>query len=267
MKNLACVIFAAIALTGKSDLAQNVTVVKLTPEQLAVRRAAAHKRQMEKFGGWVLDRRNMEGWISIVNAQEAIGVPVLMSAGKKIASMVKIDIRMTNITVKALKDFDRTLSELNANLAVFVIDDENLPGLLLAPEQKWSAVNVAKYKGKVQDDWVRVEIMRALCYVSGAGVLPDPTTIMAPVTTPEKLAYINPNRVPFETCMNMINSLRLYGITQYERCKYEDACKGGWAPAPTNEFQKAVWERVHAIPDKPLKIEFDPATQKGKVTK
>ena len=30
------------------------------------------------------------------------------------------------------------------------------------------------------------------------------------------------------------------------------------APAPTNEFQKAVWDKVHAIPQNPMKIEFDP---------
>jgi len=32
----------------------------------------------------------------------------------------------------------------------------------------------------------------------------------------------------------------------------------GWAPAPTNEYQKIVWDKVHAIPQKPMKIEFDP---------
>ena len=57
------------------------------------------------------------------------------------------------------------------------------------------------------------------------------------------------------------------GVTPHYRCPYFKACEEGWAPAPTNEYQRAVWEKVHAIPDKPMKIEFDPATQKGKVTK
>ena len=36
----------------------------------------------------------------------------------------------------------------------------------------------------------------------------------------------------------------------------------GWAPAPTNEVQQAIWDKVHQIPDKPITIEFDPKTDK-----
>ena len=39
---------------------------------------------------------------------------------------------------------------------------------------------------------------------------------------------------------------------------YRQACQEGWAPAPKNDEQKAIWNQVHAIPDKPIKIEFDP---------
>lgn len=39
---------------------------------------------------------------------------------------------------------------------------------------------------------------------------------------------------------------------------YHEACLEGWAPAPTNDVQRKVWDRVHALPDKPLKIEYDP---------
>ena len=43
---------------------------------------------------------------------------------------------------------------------------------------------------------------------------------------------------------------------------YLTACSEGWAPAPTNDVQKAIWEKVHAIPKQPIKIDFDP--KKGK---
>ena len=36
----------------------------------------------------------------------------------------------------------------------------------------------------------------------------------------------------------------------------------GWSPSPTNDVQRAIWEKVHAIPDKPLTIEFDPKIDK-----
>lgn len=38
--------------------------------------------------------------------------------------------------------------------------------------------------------------------------------------------------------------------------------EAGWAAQPTNDYQKAVWDQVHALPDKPLTIEFDPKKDK-----
>ena len=50
------------------------------------------------------------------------------------------------------------------------------------------------------------------------------------------------------------------GCQHGKRAVYRKACMDGWAPAPTNEYQKAIWDQVHAIPTKPIKIEFDPKT-------
>ena len=52
--------------------------------------------------------------------------------------------------------------------------------------------------------------------------------------------------------------LEKLGVTKMEKTTYLRACKEGWAPAPTNEVQKRVWDKVHAAPRMPMKIEFDP---------
>lgn len=54
-----------------------------------------------------------------------------------------------------------------------------------------------------------------------------------------------------------------FGFAQKKRSTYLGACQEGWAPPPTNDLQKAVWERVHSIPDKPIKIEFTPPAPPG----
>ena len=56
----------------------------------------------------------------------------------------------------------------------------------------------------------------------------------------------------FGTILNVIS----------ESFTHKKACQEGWAPAPTNDVQKAIWEKVHAIPDKPMTIEFDPKKDK-----
>ena len=48
------------------------------------------------------------------------------------------------------------------------------------------------------------------------------------------------------------------GVTPARKGIYEAACQQGWAPAPTNDIQKAIWDKVHAVPATPMKIEFDP---------
>lgn len=54
-----------------------------------------------------------------------------------------------------------------------------------------------------------------------------------------------------------------FGFAQKLRSTYLGACQGGWAPPPTNDLQRAVWERVHSVPDRPIKIEYTPPTPPG----
>ena len=93
-------------------------------------------------------------------------------------------------------------------------------------------------------------------------------SVMMGVLKPEDLDQIDIKMtVPAELAAGMTKNLRLRGVTEFKTTSYLVACREGWAPAPTNDIQKAIWEKVHAPPQKPMKIKFDPAAQKGKVTK
>ena len=41
----------------------------------------------------------------------------------------------------------------------------------------------------------------------------------------------------------MMRHLPTIGVLQDKMTSYRKACQEGWAPAPTNEYQKAVWEQ------------------------
>ena len=56
----------------------------------------------------------------------------------------------------------------------------------------------------------------------------------------------------------MIGVANRLGILPVRTTTYLQACQEGWAPMPTNAVQKAIWEKVRAIPQSPMKIEFDP---------
>ena len=57
-------------------------------------------------------------------------------------------------------------------------------------------------------------------------------------------------------------ALREERVDAANRAECVAVCQEGWAPPPTNEYQRAIWNDVHKIPEKPMKIDFDPA--KGK---
>ena len=62
----------------------------------------------------------------------------------------------------------------------------------------------------------------------------------------------------YQNFNKMINNAKLMGVAVRRRVSYRKACQEGWAPAPTNDIQKAIWDKVHAVPATPMKIEFDP---------
>jgi hypothetical protein len=68
--------------------------------------------------------------------------------------------------------------------------------------------------------------------------------------------------VAMDTYVAVCQSFDSIGIVPSEYGTYQDACEMGIAPAPTNDIQRAIWEKVHAIPDKPITINFDPKKDK-----
>jgi hypothetical protein len=52
------------------------------------------------------------------------------------------------------------------------------------------------------------------------------------------------------------------GVTPTLVAHYRQACKQGWAPAPTNDVQRAIWNKVHELPSDPIKIKYDPKRDK-----
>ena len=67
-----------------------------------------------------------------------------------------------------------------------------------------------------------------------------------------------PERFGLDTIAHIRNSAPFYGLVPWYQTTYIKACEEGWAPAPTNDIQKAIWDKVHAAPKNPMKIEFDP---------
>ena len=58
---------------------------------------------------------------------------------------------------------------------------------------------------------------------------------------------------------NIMTHLLAIGVTRSQTFSYRELCTQGKAPAPTNDVQRAIWEKVKADkergPSNPIKIE------------
>lgn len=68
--------------------------------------------------------------------------------------------------------------------------------------------------------------------------------------------------IPIDMANRYTAYLETLGVKPAHERTYRQACKEGWAPAPTNEIQQAIWNQVRQLPTNPIKIEFDES--KGK---
>lgn len=152
----------------------------------------------------------------------------------------------------------------NANLGVFVISDAQLPLSLVALEEKWAMINVAKLgDGSADAKALGNRIQRELSRVLRALIMGGTTVRgQAAVTCFNDLDLITTDPIDGKQLYTIVHSLQSFGLTPPRVVPYRRACQEGWAPAPTNDIQKAIWEKIHAAPDKPIKITYDKGRQK-----
>lgn len=149
---------------------------------------------------------------------------------------------------------------LGSNVAarVVFVSKDNQPRLLCAPEEGWCEINVKALLADSPNDHVakkRIgkELVRALCFALGCGNSSVKPCIMDEVPNLGKLDelvdYLSP-----EAHGKTIVTARLRGCRPRTFTSYRKACEEGWAPAPTNDIQKAIWDKVHQLPTEPIKI-------------
>ena len=261
-------------MTGVLCMAAETAKPKLTAEEKAARTQEQRERILKATGGMLESKDSFKGLALVYNAQNVIAESNIVRVTTHIASQTLFNFKMKNGSLEGVNGDWKSLKEREgAAMIVVVLNDPKLPSLLLAPDEHWGVVNVARQDEGLQGEEAKArfvpgrvtrQILRAFALLGGAGKKGNqsPSTI-------QKLNDIDHAResLPVETFQQLCNVLVGQGMTKRTFTSYHRACQEGWAPQPTNDAQKAIWEKVHSIPNKPMKIEFDPATQKGKVTK
>ena len=248
---------AALTLTAAAVAAPDA----LTPEQRAERRAAV----VARVGGLLRRPGTPAGRIAVVNAQKAVPVEELKATYAKNASRVKGVDHWTEAEGVGVETAAAEKRRLGAQFAVFIVDSRTLPMSLVALEECWAIMNVrplvegadkALATNRAKSEFARV--LGALC---GGASSQFPSAIMNGVSRPSDLNGCT-DELPVDVTAKIPQYLEKRGVRGERLTSYQKACREGWAPAPTNDLQRAIWNETRKLPEKPIKIEFDP--KKGK---
>ena len=252
-----CVALAALA-TLAASAAPAPDAGKAPPPdgERAARKAKMVQMMLRHTGGFVVRPGSQQGEVVYVNCQRRAPRAWIDDSIAYFAEETKFRVTYHEGT------FDLAAPKVEGSATLFIVDDGGLPALLVAPESRWALVNVAAVARERRPAFfearVRKQLSRGFAYLCGAANSQYPMCLTRGIVDEADLDRNADHRLPVDLFQRFRTYMEPLGVRPEVRTTYRQACKEGWAPAPTNEFQRAIWEKVHAVPDKPLTIEFDP---------
>ena len=199
--------------------------------------SAVRRRRPSRPSGGLLERKEAipPRQFGIENAQKVVDAATVAEIVRKARIFAKIPF---------------ALDAPNAPAAVRLVEADGFPGAIAVyPEAYRASVNVKALAadGAVADvvaERLRKEIVRAALFVLGSGYSPSPC-LARPVAGLEELDNLAVPMLSPET-MTHLKAMPKLGIREIRFATYWQACREGWAPAPTNDIQKAIFEQVKA---------------------
>ena len=251
----------AIATTGMV-LALSAESAEPHKERLSTieRKAKLEAVVNQRVGGFIERPGTAKGSITYVNCQQKAPKSWIDESIAYFSEVTKFKINYAEGT------FDIKNPKVEGNVAIFIVDDDGLPPVLIAPESRWALVNIAPITQEKRpaffEQRTKKELSRAFAYLCGATGSKYERSLTRGISNQAELDKNPDYELPMDVVQRFWDYMKPLGVLPIQRTTYMKACQEGWAPEPTNDVQRSVWQKVHAIPDKPIKIEFDPKKDK-----
>ena len=267
MKNITAIVCAALAAvlsygqTQQGPTRKAATAAEMSDEEAEARMQARLKR----VGGLVM--KPGAGSVAVFNCQDTVPERhiadfFLLTDKAPIRIPFKhVDCRKSKF---ALADASARLSKDGSCAGVFVVNDPSLPMTLVAMEAKWGVLNVAPLMADKPTPALLArrsdKLFTRVCTVVLGGANQDVSfSAMKTVTSLAELDAMAAFAVAPMGLQMMSEHLEKLGVEFPYITTYKKACREGWAPPPTNDIQRAVWEKVKADkergPTKPITIQ------------
>ena len=196
-------------------------------------------RRLRRSGGMI--SRPAAGTFVLFDAQKSIGRDKVTSCMDTFLKPLRISGRCAELSGGfALGDAVSAAQREGATAAVFVVSDTALPVALVAPEDHWGVVNVARLaadgtSGEKLELRFAKEFARVAANVLGAWSSPALISVLQPTASLADLDKIASTSLTPDAMPSIMGYLSKIGFVQTKTVPYRLACKQGWAPQPTNE--------------------------------
>ena len=208
-----------------------------------------------KPSGGIVEKPYSGNYIKIVNAQKTVANDVIKTFVLKMRMETLLPFEACtgkHVEVDVAKSTaEQLVKETRVGAGILIIDDPTRDAHIQSAEGRWAILNISPLKTdspatKTLETRCAKMLWRAAARALGVGYAAREASVLKPFST---LAELDSNRElkPSPDGSNaMLQNASVYGITPLTIASYRTACRNGWAPAPTNEVQKAIWEQICA---------------------
>lgn len=266
MKTIIAFLFAAVTLAGNADFIAQQREVPPDSDLGKIR-----AKRLKQTGGFIAKPNTQKGKFLILDAQDVVASSNFTMIASQLSKATGINFayEKTASASVAACDWNEQAKKRDAKCVIAVVADDKLPMALVAPEDNWGVVNTRKLsrnlltdgaKAKFLEGRTRREFGRVFALLCG-GVTTGFKGVAVEAATIEE-ADSRSELFPPDVLQRCTQRLIAMGYVPERRSSYRKACQEGWAPQPTNDLQKAIWDEIHTLPSDSIKIKFDPKRDK-----
>lgn len=200
--------------------------------------------------GGMLQVPNAGPSIRFLNTQTRVSSAAIVEVPDQINKILRLSTTLQDCpSAEPVTEAQKALADKNTVAVVVLADTPGYPSLLVAPENRWALVNVAALSGDgvsgaVLAERVQKETWRAFGYLMGAANSTFEHCLLKPVFAPADLDALKMKSLCPEPFSKIMFQAMKLGMKPAKMVSYRKAVEEGWAPAPKNDFQRAIWAEL-----------------------
>ncbi len=206
-----------------------------------------------RVGGFLERPDAPKTFVAFANAQKTVPESEMTEVVNELSRILHANIELVKAENVTLKTAASTLKSIpDAAAAVFLVENPDCPNtILIAPESRYAFVNISALAADgaapaYVNARTRKEMVRAFLSLCGGTDSNYSNSLMGKIDKVSDLDKFTNYQPPMDVVGRSRKFLPEIGVDTRGMVVYGQAVKEGWAPAPTNDVQKAIWDRIHS---------------------